>query len=415
MAPVSFLLASLLVGCLGGGPSQATAQLSPSLGLSMEHFNTNGISIGFLPAWGESKGANTASSLNAILPAPMAVVGAYAQIRASDPNITQIDPYITDLVRSAGPNLPVFALALMPADGLDSVTPEVAQTIASRMNELNSMGITVWLRYAHEMNGDWYAWGQQPQAFIDSWNMVASIVKNGTTDTYMLWSPNEMYAYDNSTATIQGGYEPYWPGADNVDIVGLSFYHYGGWERLNILEDPNEATSVISRFYDLFAAPYNKHFVLSETGAAYTRDADTGVPAPGGASEEMIKMTWIEEISGMGLISRFPLYKALCWFEVIKDENAGLGTIVKEEDFRLLTSTSNITQAAVALMSQNSVDPVTAGAIVGAGADASNGTSDAGIASAAGTGKGSPRSSVSFSMVPASSVYLLAAFACLMI
>merc|ERR1712093_133425 len=109
----------------------------------------------------------------------------------------------------------------------------------------------------------------------------------------------------------------------------------------------------------------------------------------------------------MGLINRFPLYKALCWFEVIKDENAGLGTIVKEEDFRLLTSTSNITQAAVALMSQNSVDPVTAGAIVGAGADASNGTSDAGIASAAGTGKGSPRSSVSFSMVPASSVYLL--------
>ena len=33
----------------------------------------------------------------------------------------------------------------------------------------------------------------------------------------MLWSPNEMYAFDNDTANPIGGYEPYWPGAEYVE------------------------------------------------------------------------------------------------------------------------------------------------------------------------------------------------------
>lgn len=51
------------------------------------------------------------------------------------------------------------------------------------MAALNAEGITVWLRYAHEMNGDWYAWGQQPQAFIASWEMMANTVHATAPDT----------------------------------------------------------------------------------------------------------------------------------------------------------------------------------------------------------------------------------------
>lgn len=31
--------------------------------------------------------------------------------------------------------------------------------------------------------------------------------------------------------------------------------HYGGWERLNILEDPNEALTVMARFYNVRLYP----------------------------------------------------------------------------------------------------------------------------------------------------------------
>ena len=83
-----------------------------------------------------------------------AQIGAYAQILSADPNMTQLQPYLDDLLRQPG-DRPVFALALMPSEGLDSITPEVAERVARKMGELNAQGITVWLRYAHEMNGEW--------------------------------------------------------------------------------------------------------------------------------------------------------------------------------------------------------------------------------------------------------------------
>jgi hypothetical protein len=68
--------------------------------------------------------------------------------------MTQLQPYLDDLLRQPG-DRPVFALALMPSEGLDTITPEVAERVAKKMGELNAQGITVWLRYAHEMNGEW--------------------------------------------------------------------------------------------------------------------------------------------------------------------------------------------------------------------------------------------------------------------
>lgn len=105
----------------------------------------------------------------------------------------------------------------------------------------------------------------------------------------MLWSPNERYADPTS---VYGGYTPYWPDPSTVDIVGLSFYHYGTQARLNNLPVPGEALDVMSEFdsvsrirrlvqllhsklmchfhaCQLFGSAQSKSIVLSETGAAY--------------------------------------------------------------------------------------------------------------------------------------------------
>ncbi|CAD6574533.1 MAG: hypothetical protein CYPHOPRED_005448 [Cyphobasidiales sp. Tagirdzhanova-0007] len=275
-------------------------------------------------------------SLNALLPKPMSVMGAYAQISSKDPNFTQMQPYLDDLLRQPG-DLPVFAVALMPVEGLANITQDVANSIAAKMAALNAQNITVWLRYAHEMNGDWYAWGQQPAAFVASWNMVSAAVHAAAPSTYMLWSPNSLFATNNETSNAIGGYDPYWPDPDSVDLVGLSFYHYGSQQRLNNLPDPDEAWLTMNRFDALYGSGQNKSFVLSETGAAYTRDPTTGVPAPGDASESDIKWNWLWQISGPSISQTLPFFKAFCWFEVLKDETAAGNTPVKEEDFRMIT------------------------------------------------------------------------------
>lgn len=69
------------------------------------------------------------------------------------------------------------------------------------------------------MNGEWYAWGHQPEAFIASWNMVTAAVRAKANETYMLWSPNSMYNNDDNIDDPHGGYTPYWPGKDAVEWV----------------------------------------------------------------------------------------------------------------------------------------------------------------------------------------------------
>lgn len=127
--------------------------------------------------------------------------------------------------------------------------------------------VTVWLRYGHEMNGDWYPWGVMPEQFVASWRMVASAVHAKTNRTYMNWSPNARFA--DSLSDTRGGYTQYWPGKQYVDMVGLSYYHYGGYERLNQVPSPGEALGVLSEFDRLYSSAQGLPMILSETSASY--------------------------------------------------------------------------------------------------------------------------------------------------
>lgn len=88
----------------------------------------------------------------------------------------------------------------------------------------------------------------------------------------MLWSPNSRFR-DIDAAV--GGYTPYWPGAAWVDLVGLSLYSYGGYERLNIAPPENFVSSQVAEFDALFGSKQKKHIVLSETASSYVSDACT--------------------------------------------------------------------------------------------------------------------------------------------
>ncbi|CAH7675238.1 glycoside hydrolase superfamily [Phakopsora pachyrhizi] len=224
----------------------------------------------------------------------------------------------------------------MPVEGLEKVTPEVAANVGKRMAFVNSFGVNVWLRFAHEMNGDWYAWGEKPQLFLQKWKLITDEVRKQAPGTYMLWAPNS--AFGENHDSIHGGYNPYWPGGDMVDMIGLSFYHYGGFYRKNILPGPSEAFDTIKTFASLFGTKsHDRPMVLAETSAAYTHSLKTGEPAPGGASEKSIKLDWLKQLVSPKLSAEVPELKAFVWFEILKNENASGVSKVKSEDFRLVS------------------------------------------------------------------------------
>src|SRR5258705_1281000 len=84
----------------------------------------------------------------------------------------------------------VLLLTLEPHGGLDTVSPEVIRTLAYDLLDLNNGGVAVIVRFAHEMNGSWYAWGQQPEHYKAVYRQVANAIHQIAPGSAMMWAPN---------------------------------------------------------------------------------------------------------------------------------------------------------------------------------------------------------------------------------
>lgn len=197
----------------------------------------------------------------------------------------QFDSIEEDVVQSGA----VFVPSIMPTNvRFSDITREVADQIAGVLERFTSQGVEVWLRFAHEMN--WYAGqgqvyaGGTPDEFIEAWQLVHAAVASNPK-VLMFWCPNI-----DTVENIQ----PWWPGPDYVDIVGVDNYPPGY----------TTFASAYGDFYDGFAARYNKHFCIGETGSF-----------EGGTVEE--KEAWVSQLANVDL-NEFPCFKSITWFEYYK-------------------------------------------------------------------------------------------------
>jgi hypothetical protein len=254
-------------------------------------------------------------------------------------------------------------LTVEPMSGLGAVTPAVAQDLADTVAGYNARGVDVFVRFAHEMNGSWYAWGQQPAAYAAAFRRVADAVHATAPRTAMVWSPNygggypftggaysaapgsaDFAALDtNGSGSLTMGddpYQPYYPGDAYVDWVGITLYHFGHAWPYGENETPEagkfaqqlrgtytgngryEDQSALPDFYAGFAVGHAKPLVLSETGALYNE-----TPPQPGSSEYDIKAAWVSQVYGDATRSAFPLLKLVNWFEIRKYETEAKGTV----------------------------------------------------------------------------------------
>jgi len=322
---------------------------SPNLGLNSSNMQINGIFFGAIPAFREPSYPNTPFQINAKLPRPIAIMGDYVELGRNAEGLKKIDWHLKTLLSL--PGKPVYQIALMPNHGLLSVSPFVINRVASKMAEINQKNVTVWLRFGHEMNGQWYKWGKNPSLFKDKWRALSVAVRRAAPDTYMMWAPNARFG--NSIDSVHGGYTQYWPGGKYVDIAALSYYHFGGTRRQNIVPKEKQALEKLQEFAKLYGSEgEGKPIVVAETSAPYTRLITTKQPERGGASEREIKLTWLKQLFSKAMKRSVPDLKAISWFEIIKSETAPGRNDVKSEDFRLLTGNAEVSRRAYDYMSQ---------------------------------------------------------------
>jgi beta-mannanase len=76
----------------------------------------------------------------------------------------------------------------------------------------------VYLRYAHEANGYWYAWHHDPKSYIKAWRRVRTIFRHYAPNVKFVWSMNSNWTMTGWKASVM----PYWPGLKYVDYVGIT-------------------------------------------------------------------------------------------------------------------------------------------------------------------------------------------------
>jgi hypothetical protein len=243
-------------------------------------------------------------------------------------------------------------LTLEPNGGLAAVTPAASADLAARLAGYNRKGVPVFVRFAHEMNGSWYPWAQQPIEYVAAFRTLAAAVHAAARGSAMMWAPNYGGGYpfaggkyeaqpgsadfrrldtnhDGKLSMADDPYAPYYPGDDAADWVGMSLYHWGDrypWGA-NAAPEPGKFLALLTGeyngdngdetqvpdFYTEFGVDHHKPVAITETSAFYA----PGRPGDDGA----IKQAWWRQVFDPTVASHFPDVRMINWFEWDKYES----------------------------------------------------------------------------------------------
>jgi Glycosyl hydrolase family 26 len=317
-------------------PSRPLARLEP------EH----GIYFGVNLDWS----SDSAAAFSQRLGLQAAVYVQFVNFPFSNEDVRNVEAVINQVSEQGG----IAVLTLQPVYGLAAVTPESAEDLAQRLDIYNrTAGVPVIVRFAHEMNGSWYPWSQQPAAYVQAFRTVAAAVHENAPGSAMLWAPNEGSGYpfidgpyeakpaspdfalldtngDGKVDQRDDMYAPYYPGDDAVDWVGMSLYHWGDvapWGK-NVAPATGKFAGLLTgtyrgvtstdpplpNFYRDYVDGHGKPMAVVETAAFYNTTV-------AGDDEQRIKQLWWKQVFNPQIAQDFPGLKMINWFEWRKYES----------------------------------------------------------------------------------------------
>jgi len=192
-----------------------------------------------------------------------------------------------------GANQPDYQLQDITAGNYDSYIRTWAQDAAAYKK-------TIYVRFDHEMNSDWFSWGvcangNRPADYAAAWRHVHDIfVANGATNVKWVFSPN--------IRTACSSYATLYPGDAYVDWIALDGYNWGttqswsNWQSMGQIFKPS--------YDELVSVAQNKPVMLAET-------ASTEV---GGNKAAWIRQAYLSDIP-----DSLPKVQAVVWFHENKE------------------------------------------------------------------------------------------------
>ena len=192
-----------------------------------------------------------------------------------------------------GANQPAYVLQNIINGNFDSYIVKWAQ--ASK-----AWGHPYFLRFAHEMNGNWNPWSEQvngnkPGQFVLAWRHVHDIfTAQGVTDVTWVWSPN--IDFSNSVPLRE-----LYPGDSYVDWVAMDGYNWGNIGAWHTWES----------FSALFQQTYNEMLAITSKPMMIGEMAST--------EQDGNKAAWIADAYSSQIPHNFSRIKAVVWFDQDKE------------------------------------------------------------------------------------------------
>lgn len=192
---------------------------------------------------------------------------------------------------------PEFALRTILNGDWDAYIDSWAEGVAA-------FGQPVFLRFGHEMNGNWYPWsvwtnGNTAAEFVAAWRyLVDRFAAAGADNVRWVWSPNALLS--GSAAELLSLY----PGDDAVHYVGISGFNWGttvqpwgvaGWQSF---------AEIFTATYGLLGEMTTKPLIIAEMASA---------------EEGGDKAAWILDAYLTQLPQHFPRIRAVTWFNIEKE------------------------------------------------------------------------------------------------
>jgi beta-mannanase len=214
---------------------------------------------------------------------------------------------------TAGVNQPKYALRNIINGNFDPY-------IRTWATASKAWGHPYFLRFAEEMNGNWFPWSEQvngnkPGEYVKAWRHVHTIFQNlGVINVSWVWSPNVEYIGGEPLSGL-------FPGGNAIDWLGMDGYNWGtvnghAWQT----------------FSQVFSQTYRD---LAELSAHPLMIAETASTEQAGK-----KANWITDAYTTQIAANFPNIKAVVWF----NENI-------ETDWRIESSSAAQTAFATAIQS----------------------------------------------------------------
>jgi len=158
--------------------------------------------------------------------------------------------------------------------------------------------VPIFLRFASEMNGGWTSYHKDPALYIEKFRLVAQVMHEEAPNVAMVWCPFEI---------PQRFIEPYYPGPEAVDWVGVNIYSVpfndndpkrdGEWR------NPADALRFI---YETYSARHP--IMIAEYGASHMSSLDMKDRSE--FAEDKIGQLYA------ALPRLYPRVKAVCWLSM---------------------------------------------------------------------------------------------------